>query len=66
MPDSELSALVDDLNRFRVDSNCSGAMQLRTLGFVQSDGRAVLRLLFACSPLPNVVTSDGFLGGTSM
>jgi hypothetical protein len=58
--------LVDDHHCFQVDSGRSGATQLRTLGFVQPDGRAMLRLLLACAPLPNVVINDASIGGTAM
>jgi hypothetical protein len=51
---------------FLVDLGCSGAMRLLTLGFAYVDGRAVLWLLLACAPLPDAVTNDASISGTTM
>jgi hypothetical protein len=58
----ELPAPVDDICYFRDDSGCSSWMRLRTLGVALLVGRAVLRLLLACAPLPDAVTWDASIG----
>jgi hypothetical protein len=54
----------DDLRRFRDDFGCSSWMRLHTLGVALPMGRAVLRLLLACTPLPEAVTWDASTGVT--
>ena len=56
--------MADDLRRFRVVSDCSSWMQLRTLGAVLPLGRVVLHMLLACAPLPDVVIWDAATGVT--
>jgi hypothetical protein len=54
----------DDLRHFCDDSGSSSWMRLRTLGVALPVGRAVLRLLLACAPLPDAVTCDASIGVT--